>query len=404
MYSLDRLIHHHFRGSGLKKKPTGMQALMFNYPVFQLAMGMMASFGVLFVYQLGVSLVSGLGLVLLFFGLQRLVVVLMSPVVAKLILKIGYRWTVFVSLFAMIAKTFILIQVSEVNWWLLGTALLFGGTGIASYYISYHGLFLTDNDDDKIGQQMGLVTMVGRMGVMIAPLIAGLLIENFSYNTMFFVAIGLLLLSSLPLFLMPHHDHGKERFDLKDSVKLLTKKSGFLDSAMWWHFENGLQSFFWPILLFSLVGSFAKFGVIGSMVMLANGAAVFVAGKIYDKRKLRRGYSFFAVMVALSNVLRYSSKSLLRGVLSDGFNRLVSPFWWMKIRRNSLMDGERCEPMVFAVAWEWSACLGYLSALVVGYLILVFSGGRWELLMIPAVVANVISAVGVRKDEGAFAP
>ena len=398
MYSLDRALNH-FHFPRLKRKPSGLQALMINYPIYQVAVGMMASFGVLFVYLLGEGMVEGLELVVLFFGLQRVVVALTTPVVAKVISRLGFRWTILLSLVAMILKTFVLMQVSTVNWWLLSLALIFGGIAIAAYYTSYHGLFLTDNDDSKIGQQMGLVTMVGRMGVMIAPLIAGLLIQSFSYHAMFVLAIVLLILSSLPLFLMPHHDHTNEKFEVKEVFKLLRKKDGFLDSAMWWHFENGLQSFFWPILLFSIIGSFAKFGMIGSGVMMVNSLAVFLAGKVYDKRKLRRGYPLFTGAVALSNVVRYSSTTAGMGIVADGLNRLSSPFWWMKIRRNSLLDGEKHPPMVFATAWEWSACIGYIGALVVGYLILVFSNGQWQWLMVPAVVANVVAGVGVRKDE-----
>lgn len=398
MYSLERVVNH-FHLLTTKKRPTGYQALMVNYPLYQLAVAMMASFGVLFIYLLGDSFVNGLSLVLMFFGLQRIMVAISELLIVRLVSKIGYRWTILFSLVCLIAKTFLLMKVTIASLWMLGPALLFGGLAIAAYYSSYHGIFLTDNDDDKIGQQLGLVTMMGRMGATIAPLIAGLLIQNYSYSTMFGVAIILLFMSSVPLFLMPHHDHKEEKFRAIDSYKLMKKKEGFLDSISWWIFENGIQSFWWPILLFSLVGSFAKFGMIGSGVMVANSLAVYVTGKIYDKRKLRRVYPVFTGLVAVSNVLRYSSKTMMMGVGSDAMNRMMSPFWWMKIRRNALVDGENYSPMVFAVAWEWAVCWGYITSLIVGYLILVMSGGQWQWLMVPAVVANVIAAVGVRKDE-----
>ncbi|MBU1085614.1 MAG: MFS transporter [Candidatus Beckwithbacteria bacterium] len=387
-----------------RRKLTGLEALMVNYPIFQLAAGMMASFGVLYVYLLGDGLMAGLGLVFLFFSLQRTVVGLVVPVITKVIGKLGYRWTIFVSLVFLILKTLVLMQMNQFNLWLIGPATFFGGIAIASYYMSYHGMFLTDNDDSKIGRQMGLVTMVGRMGVMMAPLLAGLLIQQYSYNVMFMVAIGLLVLSSFPLFLMPHHDHKKERFSIKEAFLLLKKKEGFLDSATWWHFENGLQSFWWPILLFLIAGSFAKFGMIGSGVMVANSVAVYFAGRLYDRRKLRKVYPVFTAVVAVSNAMRYSSNTLGMGIASDSLNRVASPFWWMKIRRNSLVDGENYEPMVFAAAWEWSACFGYLASLMVGYLILMFSNGQWQWLMVPAVIANIAAGVGVRKDEGGIRP
>jgi|GEM_PF-3172133 MFS family permease len=398
MHSLDRLSNY-FHVPWATKRPTGFQALMANYAVFQLAAGMLASFGVLYIYLLGDDLMSGLKLMAVFFFLQRLVTALVVPLVGKMVFKLGYRWMVFMSILAMIAKTFILMKVNQTNLWLLGPALMLGGLSIAAYYVSYHGMFLTDNDDNKIGQQMGLVTMVGRMGVMIAPLLAGLLIQQYSYSVMFIVAIGLLMLSALPLFTLPHHDHSREKFEIKDAFKLLKKREGFLDSTTWWSLENGLQVFYWPILLFLIVGSFVKFGAIGSGVMIANGLAVYLSGKLYDKRKLVRAYPIFTGLVVVSNVMRYFSKTLVMGVASDSLNRVTSPFWWMKIRRNSILDGEKYEPIVFAVAWEWAVCLGYLVSLALGYLILSMSQGHWPWLIVPAVIANIVAAVGVRKDE-----
>lgn len=399
MYSLDRLSNHFQVMSWFRKRPTGFQALMINYAVYQLAVGMMASFGVLYIYLLGEGLMSGLRLVLLFFFLQRVVVALMVPVVGKLIFKLGYRWMVFLSLLTMIGKTFFLMETDQTRLWLLGPALLLGGIAVAAYYMSYHAMFLTDNDDGKIGQQMGLVTMTGRMGVMIAPMLAGLLIQQYSYSAMFMVAIGLLMLSALPLFVLPYHDHSREKFGIKDAFRLLKKKEGFLDSTTWWSIENGLQTFYWPVLLFLIIGSFVKFGAVGSGVMIANGLAVYLAGKIYDKRKLRRVYPFFTGMVVVSNIMRYLSKTIGMGIASDSLNRVASPFWWMKIRRNSILDGEKYDPMVFAAAWEWAVCLGYLISLALGYFILVISQGQWQWLIVPAVIANIVAAVGVRKDE-----
>ena len=97
MYSLDRLLNH-FHVPHPRRRPTGLEALMVNYPIFHLAAGMMASFGVLYVYLLGDGLMEGLSLILLFFGMQRLVVGLAAPVVAKMISKLGFRWMIFSSL------------------------------------------------------------------------------------------------------------------------------------------------------------------------------------------------------------------------------------------------------------------------------------------------------------------
>ncbi|MEA3355166.1 MAG: MFS transporter [Patescibacteria group bacterium] len=390
MYSLDRLLHH-FHIFRPRRKPTGFEALVVNYTISQVATGMLGIFGVLFIYELGHDLMSGLILVLGFFGLQRLAVGLMIPLAAKGITKIGYRWMMLVGLVSLAIKAFLLMQVTVNNLWLLMVILILGAMAIAGYYLGYHGIFLDDNDDDKIGEQMGLITMAGRMALIISPILAGWLIDNYGFSIMFGVAMSLLIVSLGPLFLMPHHKHNDQEFDFKKAIKL-TKRSRFSKSVFWWHFENAIQAFYWPIFLFLILGSHIKFGIIASLVMIINSVAVYSSGKIYDKRPLKRGYLMATGLVSISYVLRFLSLNLACVVGADSLNRLVSPFWWMKIRRKALIAGEKVGAMVFAAAWEWLVTAGYLGGLLIGFVILKLSDGQWLWLAVPAIVGVVMGA------------
>ena len=396
MYSLERILNH-LHLPHPHRRPTGLEALALNYVISQVASGMLAMFGVLFVFELGESFMKGLSLVVIFFGLQRVVVGLVVPIVAELISRIGYRWMMFIGLMSLALKAFILMQVTLVSMWLLGPALVLGGIAIASYYLGYHGVFLNDNDDTRIGEQVGLVTMSGRLALMISPILAGWLIDRYSFAVMFGVAMSLLIVSLAPLFLMPHHERKNQKFSFKGAVRLLRKKKGFGRSVFWWHVENGFQAFYWPIFLFLAVGSHMSFGVIVSLVMMVNSLAVYGTGKLYDRRRLRRAYPVIGGLVALSFGLRFMTTTPVLVGMADGFHRLVSPFWWMKIRRNALMAGEKVKAMVFAASWEWAVTLGYLVSLGVGWLVMWLSGGQWLWLTLPAAIAVGMASKGMRE-------
>lgn len=385
MYSLERLLHQwHLR----KRKPTGLEALAVNYAVSQIAVGMLGSFGVLYIYSLGKNLFEGMGYVVVFFGLQRLVTMVASPLVAKGICRIGYRWMMFLGLLSLAIKSW-LMMLSGGDWRWLVPALILGGVSIAGYYLGYHGIFLDDNDDDKIGEQMGLITMAGRMALIVSPILAGFLVAGFGFETMFGVAGGLLLVSLIPLFLMPHHEHRLDDFKITKVFGMIKQKRGFAPEVFWWNVENGIQTFFWPVFLFLIIGGYERFGIVNGGVMLISSLVVYGSGKIYDKRPLKRGQWLATSLVSLSYVMRFMAGNSLMAVGADGFNRLVSPFWWMRIRRRVLMAGEKVKAMVFGVAWEWAVSVGYIVSLVAGFLLLWLSGGEWKWLIIPAVIGVV---------------
>jgi len=391
MYSLESMLHH-FHLSG-RRRPSGFEALAINYTISQVASGMLAMFGVLFVYELGEKFNKGILMVLLFFGLQRVVVGLAVPLVAKFISRTGYRWMMFIGLSALAIKAWFLMQVSEYSLWLLIPALILGGVAIASYYQGYHGIFLDDNDDDRIGEQIGLLTLFGRMALIVSPILAGFLVDSYGYSVMFGVAMSLLIVSLTPLFLMDHHEHKPQKFVTKKLLSLIKKKDKNTRAIFWWYVENAIQTFYWPVFLFLVVGSHIRFGIIASLVMVVNSAATYMAGKTYDKRPLRRAFPLAGFLVATTDVLRYMSHTMFLAAGVDSINRIASPFWWMKIRRSALVAGEKVKAVVFAAVWEWIVTGGYMVGLLMGYMVLKISGGDWIWLGVPSVIGVLMATL-----------
>lgn len=386
---------HRFR----YKRIHGLLPLQINYTLVALAMQMVGTFGVVFVFLLGQTFMQSVSLLVGFYGLQRLMVMVFSPVVGWSIHRFGYRWTILLGMILASGKFVMFSQItSNTLWWLLVAAVI-GGWQISSYEISFNGIFLEDNDDGKVGEQSGLLELMGNLGGLVAPLVAGFVVEWFGFEEMFLVAVALLLLATLPLFAAAHHKNFHKRFSFGESWLTWQTESELFKPVFWRHFQDAFNMFFWPVFLFSLIQDFAWLGVAGSAMLLASGIANYFAGKIYDKRPLRRAHPAFSLMIALSWVIMWFSQLGVVAASAQAIRKLISPFWWMKIKRFALMRGEQLDSMMYGVVWEWTTSLAYVLGLVVGGGLLLITTS-WQWLLLPTMVGVVLSSVAIERVDG----
>lgn len=376
----------------------GLKALEYNYFLSQFAYGMVGLFGVLFVYQLGISWWQGLWLMLLFYGLQRVVTIVAAPLVGTLLSRFGYRRVMGISLLCLVGKLIVLALVEKIglNWLFLGA--ICGGLYLAGYHVSFEAIFLDDNDDRRIGEQIGILTMLQRMALVVSPFLAGILVQNYSFTTMFWVAIGFLTVSIIPLWLMPHHKHLAKAYSLPKVIKFIERQPRMAGAVYFMNAALAVSDFFWPIFLLTLVSGYALLGAITSIVMLVSSVLVLVMGRVYDRRTMKRGYLLITGITALFWILRFLSQTVMVAAAADLVGRFFSPMWWMKVRRYELQLGERIESTVFGVAHMIIESLGALTTLILGVWLLVIFHNMWVVLAVVASMGILISGWLVRKE------
>jgi len=380
------------------RKTEGLLSLTVNYLLFQFAFGMVSMFGVVFIYQLAENFLLGIFYILLFFTLQRVVVMFVIFPVGSLVSKIGYRWMMIIGLIFLAVKLYFLSITDSLSLWPLVPALVFGGVAITAYYLAFHALFLDDNQDTKIGEQMGFLTMIGRATMIFSPLFAGLIVDNYGFSVMFLVATAILVFSFIPLLMMKHHKRHVGNYSFDRVVKTVSDNPRFSWSLYWWTFTEGIQTFLWPVLLLSVLGNYTFFGFVGSIVMVANSVSVYHFGKIYDKKNDQKVFLYSGVLVVVTWFARFMSITPVGISISDAMNRVVSPAWWMKIRRYELVVGERVDSLVFGAAHEFVVTFGIVSGLIVGSLILIFTQ-QWMLLILPVFLGTTIATVILTKKN-----
>ena len=396
MYSVDKLIHEtHF----IRKRPDGLKALTVSYLILQFAIGMAGSFGVLFVFHLGQNTFQGLTLTVAYLCLQRTVVALVMPIVAVVTSKIGYRRTMLLGLISMALKYLSLMAVGDMAMWLLIPALIFGGISIPAYYLGYHALFIDDNDDAKLGEQIGFMAMLGGMAGAISPILSGLIIDTFDFPVMFGIAMVLMLISAIPLLLMKHHKKHIGTYSLKKVRKFVSKHKNVFWANLAWHFENSFQGLFWGVYLYLILKSYTEFGAVGSVMAVMNSIAIYICGKLYDRRRAKKVFTNSAIVVSLAWIGRFLSTTPFSAIGFTALSRLFSPPWWMKIRRRELFIGEKTDSLVFSVAHEYVVTFSVIFGWVVGYLILLLTKEQWSWLILPIITGIFVSVRKMKSEQ-----
>ena len=105
-----------------------------------------------------------------------------------------------------------------------------------------------------------------------------------------------------------------------------------------------------------------------------------------------------AIATSIVWSMRFLSGTVVVAGGADVLARMMTPMWWMKIRRYELNMGEKISSVVFGMSHEFLVTLGLLFGLVVSYCLLSFSGGLWALLIAP-VLFGVWGSAWVIKDE-----
>jgi len=379
----------------LKKSPlNGLLALNINFTISHLAISMLSIFGPVFLYQLADNPVKGIVYVVCYIALQRSIVVLLSIPAGYLVARIGYRLSMFFGLAAMALQLYILSNLSYFELSRIIMALVAGALYTPLYFLCFHALFLDDNKSDKVGQQIGILHILGSASEIISPVIAGIVVQKYGFNSMFSLSVVLMLTSLIPLNNMGKHKRHGSTYSLKNVINYLGTHKNTNPAIIFWALSDTFAVVFWPIYLITSLQNYSLFGVVFSLLGITNIIVAFISGRIYDKKRANVIFSLGTILTCISWIPMFGKQ--IGGVIAGGFvKKTIAPLWWMKIRRRELLNGEKHDHLVFAVGHEIIWCLGMVISLVWAGTILILSNMNFQLLVIPALLSTLAASIMV---------
>lgn len=385
----------------------GMHAFYVNALMRGLVFALVGIFTPVFIYRTmleGHGVQTALLSVVGFYFLIRLIIMIVCIPLSKVIERLGFRWSVMVSLVFLAGYLGGLLLVPKSEWWLVFSAVM-SALNIPFYWIARHSVIAQDSSDKNIGKQIGLMSLLENISGVLGPVAGGLIIMKWGFGWLYAVALVILVFSVLPLFLMPHHIH-RNGVSLHGYLMWIKGRQFFHQAVSFVGraINNYSGVILWPLAV-SMMG--IDLSVMGGIFSLVTGIAMLVryfGGILFDKLHDKGGYEdervfgLAAVGESVSWILRIFVGSALGVVLVDGIGTIFGTSYRNFSDDYTYLGGKRMSEIAFFTYREVTMSLGIILLLAVMGVGVVF--GAWkELVFVVTAVWVLISIVQARESN-----
>jgi len=258
------------------------------------ALAMVMIFEPIYLYQTGHSLHK----IMLFYLMAYVLYFLIMPFGAKFARKKGYEKGMFVGTFFFIIFYLslflifyypLLFYISPI---ILAVHKMF-------YWPAYHADFAHFCKDTEEGREVTAVTITSSLVYIIGPALAGFIIFEWGYNTLFILTSIIFLASNIPT-LVTTEKFKPTDFPYKETYRNLFSKKNRKEFLAYLGFgEEFIVVMVWPIFISLIITSVFDLGMIIALATLITTMLTFYIGHLSDtsdKRKiLRLGSAFYSL-------------------------------------------------------------------------------------------------------------
>jgi len=328
VYPLQKLIHLR------KNTPDGIAAIYINSALRTFAVSLVGIFLPVFLFLraqdlFGKGIHYGFYGIIIYFLIHRVVVTLALLPAAKMISKMGFRWSIFAANMCLIVLLALLSFANDVIW-VIPIAAVLHGLQNPLYWLSYRSLFATEGVLSNLGREVGFSAITTQMAGIAGPVLGGVIITVWGFPSLFIVALIIVVMSGVPFFLMPKHKHTYSA-SFKDVIEWLKKPKHRNEelSFLGRRIDDFVLTLFWPIFVFLILGDFEKQGLLASLGLIASALMVYIAGRVFDTKHSYKAYRFGVVANSIIWLLRGFGRNLGQLLMVETSANAVSPFYWV---------------------------------------------------------------------------
>ena len=258
----------------------GMQVLR------QLGISLAEFFGVMFVYELTGSLGITFAVYITLYAAYGVLI----PWVARWYGHISRRLMMTIGIVALALSYLPFILLPNNLWLMLVLYLSLQVIFRLYYWLPYQVTVAQMMKPETRGRVMGILNTFSSVALGITPFIGGLLIERFSFAVMFWVGIGFILISIIPLAKLPHYKYDHFDYGYREVFRLLRQRfhRRLILSHAGAGMNNAAHVVLWPLFIFLLLdGQYQTIGLLSTLALLVVVALRLFAGKLLDNPKTR---------------------------------------------------------------------------------------------------------------------
>lgn len=289
--------------------------------LIEIGVGLLAVFTTIFFYQ---KFNDSFTAVAIIFAIMYGVFTLLIPLAAKLIDKVGIKQMMLSSMLFLPPGILALVFWDRNPILFLGIYILLVTLYKLLYWTPYFIEFTKFTNKKNRGRQMALLQNISAITLALTPLIAGIVISLYGFNTIFIVSSIFFTLSIIPLFFVKNTTESFSFGYFETFKKLFSKKNRPLFLAF---FSDGVQGavqrIIWPIFIFILfAGDYSTIGFVTSLTIGVLVILRFIVGAMEDKFDRRKMLKFGAFLSTTGWFLKVFIETGFQVFLFDTYHRL----------------------------------------------------------------------------------
>ncbi|PWU23053.1 hypothetical protein C5B42_04260 [Candidatus Cerribacteria bacterium 'Amazon FNV 2010 28 9'] len=330
---------HFLRHSQLRYDlfPPHLRLMFFGSLLRTLADLFVGTFAPLFLFGIGKNLplfaplhltpfVAGMMLIALYYGAQRLSILLLSFPVAQVIARIGYVWSMVVGLLCL-TVVFVSYHFASADPRFLIPAFLGGALDLLFFWTTHDAVFAREVNVKQIGRGVGALAFLTQMLQIAAPAVAGILIVTFGFTAVFLIGIACALLACIPFLLLP-------RFAMP-SVPTPNDFFKQFKDPLFRQFSIGVVGKYmdtiavllWPVYILVIVGQIDRVGFFFSLVLFSTLILTYIAGWYVDHKRKGKAFYVSGVFVSCAWILRLFAQNVFALFGIEMMDKLASSFY-----------------------------------------------------------------------------
>ena len=346
----------------------------------------------------GQALTAALGFLFALIVVQRLSAALATFPAAWAARAFGFRWMIFFS-GVMRAVVFILLLMGESNVWLLVAAMFLWGVVIVAFWPSFNTVFAEDGAVGHFGERVGWRIIAEKLAGVVGPVVGGVLVATVGFSALFILGIFLVILSSLPVFFMRHHNHA-DKVSVSELAHWLSEarfqKAGL--SFVGYYVHTSSLAVVWPVFVFVVVASYQQLGALFSLTALVAIVMSWFVGKLFDRGHRRKLFKLGSVATAGLWIVRAALMTFRQILVVDSVEKAVSAFYRLPYLAYSYKRARGRQAFSFMVYRELIISVGAVGfwLLAIG---IAFFPWRWYGLFTLAAVGVLLSQFILESDK-----
>lgn len=252
-----------------------------------------------------------------FYTLFFLVFALFSPLSAKLVSRIGFKHSMYISTFLSIFG-FVILNILKIYSSILTFFSVPLILGIASslYWISFHIDLAKYTKKKYRGEQIAGWQLLASITALIGPTVSGLILSYFSFSILFIIGSIILIISTIPLFLSKDQ-HIKSNFSYSQILK--GNRFGEFAALSTVGIKEVAQAPLWAFFIFFLIEGYLKFGAVIAAINLLTLAFFIIVGKLSDTVKSEKLLSWGAIILLVSSLVIWFINGILQIIAVSAF-------------------------------------------------------------------------------------